>query len=64
VAVIDGEQIVLGGGVIMQVQGIPVRGLADYKRIRADLAQPPSGGVIKATVLRDGQVLELTGRKP
>jgi serine protease Do len=64
VAVIDGESIVLGGDIIMQVQGIPVRGLANYEKIREVLAQLRSNGVFTVTVLRGGQVIELTGRKP
>ena len=64
VAVIDGEQIVLGGDIIMSIQGVPVRGLANYEQIRKILAQLPSGGKLTVTVLRAGKVIELTGRKP
>src|SRR5947209_1813858 len=64
VAVIDGEQIVLGGDIILKVQGIPVRGLVNYEQTRKILAELPSGGNLTVTVLRAGKVIELTGRKP
>jgi serine protease Do len=66
VAIIDGEQIVIGGDIILKVQGIPVSGfgLAEYEKIQQSLAQVPSGGTLTVTVLRAGQVIELTGRKP
>jgi S1-C subfamily serine protease len=57
VAVIDGEQIVLGGDIIMKVQGVPVRGLTNYEQIRKVLAALPSGGNLTVTVLRAGQVI-------
>ena len=64
VAVIDGEPIAVGGDIILKVQGVPVGGLADYEKIRDILARLPSGGMLTATVLRAGRLIELTGRKP
>ena len=64
VGVIDGEQIVLGGDIILQVEGIPVHDLASYEKMRLALAQLPAGAGLKVTVLRAGQVIDLTGRKP
>jgi serine protease Do len=63
-AVIEGEDIVLGGDIILEVQGVPVRGLGSYEKIREVLIQLPSGGTLKVAVLRAGDVIELTGRKP
>lgn len=64
VAIIDGEPIVLGGDVILKIQGVPVRGLANYEQIRKILSALPAGGNLTVTVLRAGKVIELTGRKP
>jgi serine protease Do len=64
VATIDGEQIVLGGDIILTVLGVPTRGLANYDRIRRLVADMPSGGIVTVSVLRAGKVLELKGAKP
>src|SRR5262249_32662485 len=64
-AVIDGEQIVVGGDIILKVQGIPVASsVADYEKIREALLNVPHGGDMTVTVLRAGQVMELTGKRP
>ena len=64
VATIDGETIVLGGDVILRVQGLPVGGLADYEQIRQTMATLTSGESITVTVFRAGAVIELKGSKP
>jgi serine protease Do len=64
VAVIDGEEIVVGGDIILTVQGIPIGPLASYERIREVLGRLPAGTELKVTVLRAGQVLELSSRAP
>jgi S1-C subfamily serine protease len=65
VAVIDGEPIVVGGDIILKVQGIPVgSGLPEYEKIREALAELPPGATMTISVLRAGQVLELTGKRP
>jgi len=63
-ATIDGEPIVLGGDVILRVQGLPLRGLADYEHVRQTMATLAPGGTITVTVLRSGTIIELKGRKP
>lgn len=64
VAIIDGEQIVVGGDIILKVQGIPAGDLTSYEKIRDVLAGLPAGASLTVTVLRAGRVIELTGRKP
>jgi S1-C subfamily serine protease len=64
VAVIDGESIVVGGDIILSVQGIPVGGIRTYEQIRQALSALPSGATMRVTVLRAGQTLELTGTLP
>ena len=64
VAVIDGESIVVGGDIILKVQGIAVGGLETYEKIREALAGSSPGATMNVTVLRAGQILELTGTMP
>jgi S1-C subfamily serine protease len=64
VATIDGERIVVGGDVILRVQGIAVNDFASYERIRQALMGLGPGATVTVTVLRAGQVLDLTGRVP
>ena len=64
VATIDGEKIVVGGDVIVKVQGIPVNDFASYERIRAALMGMSSGATVTVTILRAGAVIELQARFP
>jgi serine protease Do len=64
VAVIDGEKIVVGGDIILKVQSIAVNDFASYERIRTALMALPPGASLTVTILRAGQVLDLTGRLP
>ena len=64
VALIDGESMLVGGDIILKVEEMAVGGLAAYEKIREALAGLPSGATINVTVLRAGQVLELSGRMP
>jgi S1-C subfamily serine protease len=63
-ATIMGEQFVVGGDIILKVQGIPVGDVADHRRVRDILDSVPPGGEFTMTVLRLGQVIELKGRHP
>ena len=60
---IDGEALVVGGDIILSVEGIEVT-KGSLIKVRETLNQLRSGDVFKATVLRAGRVLELTGRVP
>ncbi len=53
----------LGGDIILTVEGIKAE-TANLAKIRDALNSKPPGGSFKATVLRAGRVLELTGRLP
>ena len=64
VATIDGEKIVVGGDVILKVQGIPVNDFSSYERIRAALMGISPGAAVTVTILRAGEVLDLQGRFP
>ena len=63
-ATIGGEQLVLGGDILLSVEGIQAGPAANLAKIRDLLATKPPGSPFKATVLRAGKVLELTGRLP
>jgi serine protease Do len=63
-ATIMGEEIVVGGDIILKVQGIPVGDVADHRRVRDILEALPPNREFTMTVLRLGHVIELKGRHP
>jgi S1-C subfamily serine protease len=63
-ATIMGEQLVVGGDIILKVQGIPIGDVSDHRRVRDILDALPPGKEFTMTVLRLGQVIELKGRHP
>ncbi len=63
-ATIAGEPLVVGGDIILSVAGIKVNGVPDLLKIRDTMNRLGSGQTFKATVLRAGKVLELTGKAP
>jgi len=64
VVTIDGEQIVLGGDIILTVEGVPADSPANMMKVRDHLATLKSGEPLTATVLRKGRVVDLTGIVP
>ena len=60
VAIIDGESIVVGGDIILKLQGIAVGGLDTYEKIRDELRQLPAGATLTITILRAGEVKDLS----
>jgi S1-C subfamily serine protease len=63
-ATIDGQTLVVGGDVLLAVDGIPAGNLADYKRMREHLQRLAPDATITVTVLRAGRVLNLIGKAP
>jgi S1-C subfamily serine protease len=63
-ATIMGEQLAVGGDIILKVQGIPVGEAADHRRVRDILQSVPPGGDFTITVLRLGKIIELKGKHP
>ena len=59
-----GEELVVGGDIILKVQGIPVGDVTDHRRVRDILENLPPGREFTLTVLRLGNVIELKGRHP
>ena len=64
VATIDGKPVVLGGDIILSIEGVPASSAEHMMQIRDRLAGLKSGSELKATVLRAGKILELTGTVP
>jgi serine protease Do len=63
-ATIMGEQLVVGGDIILKVHGVPVGDVSEHRRVRDLMDTIPPGGEFTMTVLRLGQVIELKGRHP
>ena len=63
IARISGQEVPLGGDIVMSVEGISMNP-NNVMQIRDLLSKLPSGGTYKVTILRAGQVLELTGKAP
>jgi serine protease Do len=62
-ATIDGESLVVGGDIILSVEGIEIT-KNNLTGVRDALSKLRSGETFKATVLRAGRVVELNGRIP
>jgi serine protease Do len=60
---ISGQEVPLGGDIILSVEGIPVVG-ANVGKIRDAMNNLPAGAPYKVSILRAGRVLELTGKVP
>jgi hypothetical protein len=58
------QEVLIGGDIILSVQGISVGGnLEGAEPIRRALAELESGGTLTVTVLRGGRQIELSARK-
>nr|MBI3612459.1 PDZ domain-containing protein [Nitrospirota bacterium] len=64
-AVIEGQSILVGGDIVLEVQGVPIVGDGSSTTVIRDrLANLKSGDVTKVTVLRGGEKKELTRKVP
>ena len=63
-ATIMGEELVVGGDIILKVQGVMIGDVTEHHRVRDLLATVPPGAPFTMTVLRLGKIIELTGRHP
>ena len=61
-ALVEGQQLVVGGDIVLAVQGIPVAARSDMKKVYEALDALKPGEEMRATVLRGGRVVELTTR--
>jgi len=60
IVTISGQEIALGGDIILSVDAIPVVSEDNIEKIRIRLAGAPAGTPFKMSVLRAGRVIELT----
>jgi serine protease Do len=61
-AMVGDEEVILGGDVILAVDGIALGSPNAYETIRRHMAAARAGGgTIRVTVLRDGEITELSG---
>jgi len=62
---IAGESILLGGDIVLSAMGIALgTELEGWAEAQRALSAVPPGGRVTVTVLRDGQVVELSGTLP
>jgi serine protease Do len=59
---IEGENLVLGGDIILEVQGIPLD-IGNYQEIRDMVSRLDPGDIVRVKVLRGGEQLELKSLK-
>jgi serine protease Do len=64
IATIMGQDIVVRGDIVLMMAGIPIKTDADLPRIRQRIGAMKTGESFKASVLRAGKVIELTGKAP
>jgi S1-C subfamily serine protease len=63
IVTISGQEVPLGGDIVLAVQGIATS-TANLARIRDAMNQLSSGSPFRVRILRAGEVLDLTGRLP
>jgi serine protease Do len=61
-ATINGQQIAVGGDIILSVDGVPIGPAGNIDRIRNDLSAKPAGSPFSMKVLRAGKIVELYGK--
>jgi len=64
VVTIDSQQMVLGGDIILSIEGVAATNANNMVKIRDHLATLKPGSEIKATILRAGRVIDLKGTVP
>ena len=58
---VGGKDLVLGGDIILSVEGLPASSEENIEKIRLHLAAQPPGTPFKMSVLRGGKLIELSG---
>jgi S1-C subfamily serine protease len=56
---VEGQKIVVGGDILLAVQGIPMASGADRARVFKGLESLQVGDDLRFTVFRDGKIVEL-----
>lgn len=60
IGIVEGQQIVVGGDILLSVLGIPMMSNEDIPAVRKAIETLNPGEDLRATVLRDEQVVELS----
>ena len=60
VAIVDGQRIVVGGDILLKIQGITMASAGDRARVLRELEGVKVGDDLRVTILRDGEIAELT----
>jgi len=60
IGIVEGQQIVVGGDILLSVQGMPVASNADMVKVLKMLETIKPGDELRATVLRDEKPVELS----
>jgi serine protease Do len=60
IGIVEGQQIVVGGDILLSVLGIPMMSNEDIPAVRKAIETLKPGEDLRATVLRDEQVVELS----
>jgi serine protease Do len=60
---IRGQSVPLGGDIVLSVEGLPAAA-ANLVKIREAMGRLSSGAAFKVSILRAGEVLQLTGHAP
>jgi S1-C subfamily serine protease len=63
-ATIRGQEIVVRGDIVLSMAGIAIKSEADLPKIRERIGAMRAGEPFKASILRAGKVIELTGNAP
>jgi S1-C subfamily serine protease len=61
---VEGQRLVVGGDIILAVQGVTVTSDEDRQQARTVLEALRPGDILRITVLRDNKVQELTMKWP
>jgi S1-C subfamily serine protease len=62
-AVIDNQEVLLGGDIILEIDGTIVDGNREtYRHVLARITNPASRGPVRCKVLRSGRVIELSAK--
>ncbi len=63
VVTISGQEVPLGGDIILSIQDMSMTA-ANIAKIRDGMSRLPAGAPVKIVILRAGQVMELTAQRP
>src|SRR5262249_22019175 len=63
-ATIRGQGLIVRGDIVLSMAGIAIKSEADLPKIREKIGAMNTGEPFKASILRAGRVIELTGRAP